>query len=218
MFEASARVPMVIVPFNVPAMANAAGRVVDAITSHVDVLPTILDLASGGAAPPPAYARGASLVPFLLDAPPQPPPPRKDFAFVEFHSNLASTGQFSLRQGDLKMTQYGHTWPWWSAAAGFSPRLFNVSADPLEQQDLAADRPDLVAAMTATLEAELGGVGAIARIDAEQMHENLALYKQFFAAKYNASALLALFEASFVGISPAELSAAVLAWSGSPLL
>ena len=84
-YEPSSRVPMIMVPFGVPAMSGAAGRVISAITSHVDVLPTIVDLVSGGSAAAPTYARGSSLVPFMLNA---PPPPRKDFAFVQFHSNL----------------------------------------------------------------------------------------------------------------------------------
>ena len=214
-YEASSRVPLLIVPFGVPAMAGAAGRIVNVVTSHVDILPTIVDLVSGGAAAPPAGLRGQSLVPYLLAAP--PPPRAKDFAYVEFHSNLASTGQYALVQSRYKLVQYGHTWPWFNASA-YTPRLFDVEADPQELNDLAAEQPAVVAAMTAALEAELGGSGAIARVDREIMDENLALYRSFFQAVYNDSQLLKMFANAYVGPSPAELSAAVGAWSGHPIL
>ena len=43
-------------------MAGRPGRVVDAFTENVDVVPTILDLCG---AEPPAFCDGASLRPFL---------------------------------------------------------------------------------------------------------------------------------------------------------
>jgi hypothetical protein len=88
--------------------------------------------------------------------------------------------------------QYGHTFPWWNASV-YTPRLFDLDADPLELTDLAAAHPDMVASLTATMETEMGGPGSIDRVDAAQMTENLALYKTFFQDVYNKSALLDLF-------------------------
>jgi hypothetical protein len=49
-----------------------------------------------------------------------------------------------LREGDFKIIVYG-------TGAENTPQLFNITADPMERNDLAAKAPDLVQSMTATL-------------------------------------------------------------------
>ena len=64
--EPSLRVPLIIAPFNVPRFAAGgfAPSTVTSLSSHVDILPTLLDLAGAGAPPP--EVRGRSLVPLML--------------------------------------------------------------------------------------------------------------------------------------------------------
>lgn len=209
-YEPSLRVPLVAVPLGVPGAAQ--GVVVTNLTSHVDILPTIAQLC-GGTAPP--GARGASLAPFLYDGP--TPPPRKQYAAAEYHSNLASTGSFSLRAGDYKLIAYGHSWPWFNATA-YPPRLFDVSSDVYELNDIAAARPDVVAAMTTTLEAEFGGAGSLATIDAAQMAADLDLYNRFYFQACDGEHLTKAFTGTFQGVPRDDVIAAVTAWAGaSPL-
>jgi arylsulfatase A-like enzyme len=58
-FEQSYRIPLII---RWPGMGGAAGRVVEAFTENVDIMPTVLDLVGGRL---PEFADGASLRPFL---------------------------------------------------------------------------------------------------------------------------------------------------------
>ena len=58
-YDPSFRIPLIV---RWPGMAGPPGRVVDAFTENVDVLPTILDLCGGEI---PAFCDGASLRPFL---------------------------------------------------------------------------------------------------------------------------------------------------------
>jgi choline-sulfatase len=174
--EPSTRVPMVVASWGVPEFAGTLGSVVTNLTSHIDVLPTIAELVG---APLPAYARGASMVPFLqggghagararLAA-------RKPYVAIEYHSNMGSAGSYSLRNDRYKVITFGRTWPWFNAST-YTTQLFDVVEDPWEERDVAAQHPDVVAAMLATLEQEWGGPGSIAAIDKERSDEALALY------------------------------------------
>lgn len=83
--------------------------------------------------------------------------------------------------------------------------LFDVDSDPFELTDLAPTQPDLVASMSATLEQGLGGPGAISRIDAEQMTDNLGLYMKFYFQRCTGPSLLARFMAVFKGMSSQDV-------------
>ena len=174
--EPSVRIPMVIASWGVPAFEGTRGSVVTNLTSHLDVLPTIAELVG---APVPAYARGASLVPFLLGAGDAGAAARlaarKPYVATEYHSNMGSAGSYSLRDDRYKLITFGRTWPWFNAST-YTAQLFDVAADPWEEVDVAAQHPDVVAAMFATLEEEWGGPGSIAAIDKERSDEALALY------------------------------------------
>jgi arylsulfatase A-like enzyme len=90
-----------------------------------------------GAAHPPAFD-GHSLYPFLVG---EPDPARPDWVLSEFHGSTLPTGTFMLRQDAWKYVAY----------VGYPPQLFNLAEDPDEVEDLAAARPDVVAAMDAKL-------------------------------------------------------------------
>ena len=89
--EPSTRVPMVIASWGVPEFAGTLGSVLTNLTSHLDVLPTIAELVG---APVPAYARGASLVPFLRGADDADArariAARKPYVAIEYHRCASS--------------------------------------------------------------------------------------------------------------------------------
>jgi len=207
--EGSARVPLILAPFGVPGMDAAAGRTVTYLTSHIDILPTLLDLAG---APTPPDARGQSLVPLLLPAArgAAAPRARRDFVAAEYHSNLGNTGSFMVRRGDWKLIEFGHTFAWFNATA-YVPQLFNVTADPFELDNVAPDNAAVVAALHATLEAEFGGAGALAAIDAAQMKRNYGLFLDVWG-NFTQPQLLAAFEKTFTNVSGADVAAGVAAW------
>jgi arylsulfatase A-like enzyme len=245
--EPSVRIPMVIASWGVPEFEGSRGTVVTNLTSHLDVLPTIAELVG---APVPPYARGASMVPFLLGAGDAGAATRlasrKPYVAAEYHSNMGSAGSYSLRDDKYKMITFGRTFPWFNEST-YTTQLFDVQADPWEERDVAAQHPDVVAAMLATLEEEWGGAGSIAAIDKERSDEALALYNevggrraprppvppffkppflmhppppnaQWFYKSFSAAELLKKFQAEFGGVSAEQINELVSAWSGNPPL
>ncbi len=236
MYEPSSRVPLIIVPVNVSSIPAppAGGALISNITSHIDIVPTLAELA--GVAPIPG-ARGQSLLPFIRaaassasttassssssssSASTAPAAPAaaavRDYAVIEYHSNLAATGSFGIVQGPWKLIVYGHTWPIFNATA-YVPQLFHTATDPYEISNVAPENPDIVASLTALLEKELAGgqAGGLQAIDAAQMQQNLQLYNDWFFSRCNGTELVRAFTSSFRGVSPDELDAMVTAWSG----
>jgi arylsulfatase A-like enzyme len=100
-----------------------------------DFLPTAADLA---AATPPANLDGVSLTATLQD--PTTPPKRVAPFYWEFFERGFKQ---ALRQGDWKLL---------SLDAGQTTELYDLGTDPSEQHNLAADRPDLVQRLAASLE------------------------------------------------------------------
>jgi arylsulfatase A-like enzyme len=212
--EPSARVPLVVIPFGVAGMAATAGRVVTALTSHLDILPTLVELAGGRTF---AGARGYSLVPFLLDVPPAPPPPRPAFVVSTYASNYAPTGSYMMRAAQWKLITFGHAFPWLNSSA-LPPQLFDLGADPRELVDVAAANAPVVAALTAQLEAELGGAGSIERIERALMDDNVAQFMRVWFAQCTGEELVAALLANFIGLERAFAVERVTAWLGvSPL-
>lgn len=212
MREPSVRVPLNIIPLGVSGMSGVGGRIIKNVTSHLDILPTLVEL-GGGILPPGAV--GQSLVPFLKTAVPGDAPVRKPYVAVEYHSNFAPVGSYALIQPPWKLIVYGHYFPYLNATV-LPPQLFNTQDDPREMVDLAASRPDVVAALTATLEAELGA--QIQDIEADMMEDNLANYKlQWFETCTGEELVKALMNA-YSGVSQDDVIARVTEWSGvSPL-
>ncbi len=176
--EGSARVPLILAPYNVPGYENYIPITITDLTSHIDILPTLLDLAGASI---PSDARGQSLVPLLL-----PPPSssstlssRRTYITAEYHSNLGNTGAFMIRMNQWKLIEFGHTFPWFNATS-YVPQLFDVDADPFELTNVASSNPTIVATLHAQMEEEWGGPGAIAAIDATQMARNFVRFKQVF--------------------------------------
>ena len=126
------------VPLLVRVPGGAAGRVVEAMTSTIDVAPTILDWL-GGVVPP--AMDGASLLPFLaggtigwrtavltevdLSHPLRPTRFQRALGLDETRCNAAV-----LREADRTLVHFN---------GGLPPLLFDRRSDPGERVDLAAD-------------------------------------------------------------------------------
>eukprot|EP00947_MAST-08B_sp_MAST-8B-sp1_P002476 g2476.t1 len=82
---------------------------------------------------------------------------RDDYVVAQYHSTFSVTGGFMVRQlssgprgEDLKLVRFG------GSQQRYPPQLFDLAADPFELRDLAAQRPEAVAALTLLLDATLG--------------------------------------------------------------
>jgi len=130
-FDSTMRVPLII---RRPGQREA--RVVDSVTSTVDIMPTVLDLL--GIAPP-AEVQGLSLVP-LMDGQEGP----ADRAI--YMESLA--GRLQCGWGELRGLRSAHE----KLIHGPVPRVFRVDGDPAELHDLAGQDPNAVQRLTERLE------------------------------------------------------------------
>lgn len=123
----------------VPMIAHWPGGILQPGTpSHPcafwDFLPTACDLAGIKA---PSGIEGVSFAPTILGNPEAQAAP--EFLYWEFHEKRSRR---ALRQGDWKLVQYDL-----SAEPAGTPRLYDLSKDLGEQNDLAAKHPDMVEEM-----------------------------------------------------------------------
>jgi choline-sulfatase len=118
-FEGGCRVPLIV---NAPGQFKAAH--VSASVSHLDLLPTLVELGRGAARPAwPDTLDGRSLVPHLRGD-----RQAHDDAIGEYLAEGAIAPIVMLRRGDFKFI---HT-------PSDPDQLFNVTVDPLERTNLAA--------------------------------------------------------------------------------
>ena len=132
-------VPLVFVfPFRLEP-----GLRIERVVSNVDVWPTILDLVG---LPPLPGADGVSLVPLMLaaggagSAPEQAP--RTAFSYLDrrwARPNEDPDPMVALTDGDLRLVM--------RVAEPTDASLYDLSLDPQEQKDAAAERPDAVDAL-----------------------------------------------------------------------
>jgi len=80
---------------------------------------------------------------------------RPDYVVSQYHGLTGNTGSFLLRTGDLKLITFGNSLPAFSRGNGYTPQLFNLTADPDETHDLAAKMPAKVKELDALLRHEL---------------------------------------------------------------
>ena len=129
LYEAAVRVPLLVAGPGIEP-----GTVVDDLVSLIDLYPTLMDMAG---VDPPVGPRGHSLAPLLAGDRDH----RPEWVFSEYHGQMANTGMFMLRRGDLK----------YMVCAGYAPQLFDLGQDPDEIHNLAEARPEDAAAMDAKL-------------------------------------------------------------------
>ncbi|MCZ2723609.1 choline-sulfatase [Marinomonas sp. 15G1-11] len=117
-FEWSLRVPLLIrTPFN-----NTASRVEDSV-SHIDLFPTLLDMA-GGHEEPPLFLDGVSLQPYLQNESPKIRP----FPRAEYLAEGTDHPQVALIRDPYKLI----------ISENASPLLFDLEKDPMELTNLAS--------------------------------------------------------------------------------
>jgi tetratricopeptide (TPR) repeat protein len=120
-YEEALRIPLIIKP----AAGEGAGRRIDAVVEHVDIVPTVLDLAK---APQPDRLSGRSLKP-LLEGGSQWP------ARVVYSESLFGAYRFgwtrvrSVTDGRYRLVR------------GDDDELYDLATDRAGQHDIAADRP-----------------------------------------------------------------------------
>jgi arylsulfatase A-like enzyme len=132
LYEGGLRIPMIA---RWPGRI-APGQVSDLLWYFPDVLPTVTELAG---VTMPDDIDGLSIVPELLgESAAGRPQPTHDYLYWELG------GQTAIRMGEIKAIHPGNKRGW---------ELYDLAADPSEQHDLAADRPELLAKLTAAAEA-----------------------------------------------------------------
>jgi arylsulfatase K len=143
-YEPAVRVPLIL---SGPGIRR--GGEVEALTSLVDLYPTLMDMAGLEA---PAGLDGHSLLPEAMGR----PGTRPEWVLSEFHDTSLNTGCFMLRRGDWKYIDY----------VGHEPHLFNLNEDPDEVRNLAPVRPDVVADMNGLLHRIVDVEGVDAKVKA----------------------------------------------------
>lgn len=118
--------PAVKVPLMVRLPSGETGRVAQNV-SLVDVLPTLLEVANLEI---PSDLPGESLLEITRNQPNE----TTRTVFSEYHHMGMLNAGFMLKRGNYKLCHY----------VGSEPQLFNVDADPLENNDLAA-KPEYAA-------------------------------------------------------------------------
>jgi len=129
-YEASSHVPLVIAAGKSVARFPFRGDV-NALTSHVDIFPTLVDIA--GAVPSPTLD-GTSLVPFLESGTSAGQP---DTIISQFHGENMAMSWYMIREKDTKAV-------FWGTGKEHGAQLFNLTSDPDENTNLAKDQPKLV--------------------------------------------------------------------------
>ena len=158
-YDWSSRVPLIMAGPGVPA-----GRRVASNCGLVDILPTLVEIAAGGAWDGyPEPPDGQSLLPLLVAEAPE------RVAVSELFSEGVAAPYVMLRQGRYKFTFVEHD----------PPQLFDLVADPDELYDLAA-QPEH-ARLVADLMAEVGR-----RWDLERLKQEVLVSQRRRRLVYNA--------------------------------
>jgi arylsulfatase A-like enzyme len=147
-YEGGVRVPLIAkLPNNI-----AAGRVIDAPVSLMDLLPTLTSFA--GAQPSPNRVDGIDLSPVLSGG--DPVAEREVMLYFDgCNIQCARLGQWKLH-----ISRY-NTPPWVDTGMPrfnlplHNPELYQIVEDPEESYDCAADNPDVVAEILKRIEAML---------------------------------------------------------------
>jgi arylsulfatase A-like enzyme len=144
LYDATTRIAMMM---RVPGIAAGS---INALVSHEDVLPTVIDIA--GVAPPPYELTGVSMAPLLRGT----ATATRDRVVSVESSRQAS---LSLRTERWKLIHpivedsKGRPFPdFYGRPRSPEPLLFDLAADPSERKDVSGDYPDQLASMSAELE------------------------------------------------------------------
>jgi arylsulfatase len=140
LYEEAIHVPLIITGAGVPT-----GETRNPLISHIDIMPTVLDLAE--ATPPDLSVEGRTLVPLLDD----PETEWRNTLFCEVEQSVhlrdlvSSSISKMVRQGDWK-----YIYTLLDGNTAFD-ELYNMADDPHETRNIAADHPERVAQMRSEL-------------------------------------------------------------------
>jgi arylsulfatase A-like enzyme/thioredoxin-like negative regulator of GroEL len=159
-YDTTMRVPLVFWG----AAAIPRGRRVSSLVRLVDVAPTIVDLLG---LPPLEGAQGVSLRPLLED-------PGADLGLTGYGESFEPTLTFG--SSVLRFVRLGN----WKYIHKLEPELYDVSADPGETRNLAAQHPEVAARLRVRLEELVAAApakpeDAETEVDAETLAELQAL-------------------------------------------
>ena len=198
MYEASERVPMMI---SGPGLKK--GVVETRLTSLLDVYPTLVALAGGS---PPSFLRGLSLLPLMTaSGSDESKFPEDRYVTAQYHSNMGNTGSFMVRWRQYKYITFGTSL---AAFQGYKPQLFDVDKDPDEMTDLAAQEPQIVAAMDAKLNAHYD----YQAVDKECKVNQAMIYKDHFESQFGRSQLKSKLKKAYTGFDNDDMDK-VVAWA-----
>lgn len=166
-------VPLLIIPpFKIPG-----GIVVKPRVANVDIWPTILDLLD---LPPLRRADGKSLVPLILAAGSSEPPSEDAVALANrtLYSQLdLSWGKVGIDSDPLVSLLKGDYRAITRTKVEDRDWLYDHSVDPLEENNLAAEKPELIAEFKADIEAFLAN-GSEDRVETEDVElSNMRLHQ-----------------------------------------
>ncbi len=119
LYEEAIGVPLIMAGPDIPA-----GKTLDTPVSHVDLFPTLVEAGGGNLTGEDADLLGRSLFDTLRGQTPERP------IFAEYHATGSKAGAFMLRDGAMKLIYH----------VGMAAQLFDLEADPAEQNDLAASQ------------------------------------------------------------------------------
>ncbi len=139
-FDGHFHVPLIV------RMPGEAGRIVDAFTEHVDLMPTLLEAFD---LPVPAQCDGRSLLPFLRG---RRPTDWRDAAFFEFDfrspEHPGAEAAFGLVSSDCNLSVLRGDRYKYVHFAGLPPLLFDLAEDPHETRNVIDDPVYSAAART----------------------------------------------------------------------
>ena len=137
LYEPTLRVPLIVMRPDRPALA---GKRFSQLVERVDLMPTILEW--GGADASALNLPGRSLEPLLA----APSAPWRRYAFASSRRNLDDNDGFDLRI-DERVVRDGR-WKLHSYAYRNFYELYDLSGDPGETRDVAAEHPEVVARLS----------------------------------------------------------------------
>ncbi len=122
LYEESIGIPLLMSGPDIPA-----GGVVEQITSHVDLFPTVLECVGAPLEPEDADLPGISLWPAIQRS------EKNRIGFAEYHAAGSKSGMFMLRDGRWKLIYH----------VAMPAQLFDLELDPDEACDLGPSHPQV---------------------------------------------------------------------------
>lgn len=138
------------VPFLIAAPGLEGGRTVDALLQPADILPTLLDIAGVDAEPEEPF-HGKSFAPMLRG---EPQEPIRDFAITAMYRR---PGYVALTESPVVRTD---KWAYAPTGENGDPELYCLESDPVMEDDVIADHPEIARDLHEKLFAWLREIGA----------------------------------------------------------